>query len=205
MKRYKLTTRELTTHNGFQWEIGKEVKTDGSGDLCSKVWLHCYTSPLLAVLLNPIHANISNPRIWSVFAGGDRKEDKGLKEGFTRMKLVKEIELPKISINQKIAFAILCSIEVYKDESYNKWANNWLTGLDRTSKSAYAAYATDYATDYAADNAADNAADYAADYAADNAAYAADNAAYAAYAADNAAYAADINFISIAKKAMKYS
>lgn len=44
-KYYKLTTRELTTHNGFKCEIGKTYKTDGAGELCGPGWLHCYTSP----------------------------------------------------------------------------------------------------------------------------------------------------------------
>src|ERR1035437_3754730 len=107
--RYKLTTKDLTTHNGFKWEIGKEVTTDGSGNLCSRGWLHCYSNPVLAIILNPIHANITNPHIFEVECSGENKTDKGLKEGFTSMKITKKLVIPVLSATQKVAFAIYCS------------------------------------------------------------------------------------------------
>ena len=42
------------------------------------------------------------------------------------MRLIKEIEVPNITLTQKIAFGILCALEVYKVEDFVKWANNWL-------------------------------------------------------------------------------
>ncbi len=224
MKKYKLTDQNMRTRNGFQWELGKEVTTSGKGGfLCNDSWLHCYSHPLIAVLMNPRHANIQNPKLFEVKALGKHLNDGGLKEGCTKMTLVEEIALPVISTTQKVAFAILCSLKVYKDKKYAKWADNWLKGNDRSSTAAadaaaYAAYAADaadaaayaadaaaYAADAAADAAAYAAADAAADaaaYAAYAAAYAADAAAYAAYAADDAADARAINLIAIAKEAM---
>jgi hypothetical protein len=191
MKKYKLTDQNLRTHNGFQWEIGKEVTTDGKSDgLCNEHWLHYYHHPLLAVLLNPIHADISNPCLFEVKALGRHLDDRILKGGCTKMTLVKEIPLPEITLNQKIAFAILCSLEVYKEKKYVKWVENWLNGKDRTYAAARAAAAV----------AAAAAAAYAA-YAAANAAHAAARAANAAAAA---AAAAHINLIKLAKQAMKY-
>ena len=183
--RYKLTTQSLTTRNGFQWEIGKTEKTDGSGELCSSGWLHCYTNPLLAILLNPVHANISSPRLFEVEVSGSSKTDNGLKEGWTGMELIKEIKIPNITITQKVAFGILCSLEVYKEKSYVVWANNWLNNVDRT--------------ELAADADAAAAADWAA-----SARAAADWAARAADWAADAAIA-EINLIQIAEKAMKIS
>ena len=194
MKKYKLTDQDMRTHNGFQWELGKEVITDGdSKKLCTKHWLHYYHHPLLAVLLNPIHANIDNPRLFEAKALGKHLDDKGLKGGCTKMTLVKEIELSEITLNQKTAFGILCSLEVYKEKGFVKWANNWLSGVDRTA-AADATYAVDAAAYAAAYAAADAAADAA--YAA---AYAADAAYYVA-----AHYAADIDLIKLAKKALEY-
>ena len=60
-KRYKLTDRKMQTHCGYQWQIGQWHETSGEGELCTEGWLHCYTSPLLAVLHNPIHADIGDP------------------------------------------------------------------------------------------------------------------------------------------------
>lgn len=34
MKKYKLTSQQLTTHGGFKWEIGKKYITIGEGELC---------------------------------------------------------------------------------------------------------------------------------------------------------------------------
>jgi hypothetical protein len=207
MKKYKLTNQDMRTHNGFQWELGKEVNTDGDSEkLCNEHWLHYYHHPLLAVLLNPIHAHIINPRLFEVKALGKHLDDKGIKGGCTKMTLVKEIELPEITLNQKIAFAILCALEVYKESTYILWANNWLNNVDRSAiaayDAAYAAYAVDAADAVDAAYAVDAAAAYAAVYAVDaaDAAYAVD--AYAAvYAADAAD---DINLIKLAKKALKY-
>jgi len=192
MKKYKLTDQNMRTYNGFQWELGKEVITDGKdNELCNNSWLHYYHHPLLAVLLNPIHANIDNSRLFEVKALGKHLDDKGLKGGCTKMTLVKEIELPEITLNQQIAFGILCSLAVYKESTYILWANDWLNNVDRSAARAYAAA-------YAAYAAA--AADA---YAAADAAYAAADAArYAARA--NAAADANIDLIKLAKKALKY-
>jgi hypothetical protein len=179
---YKLTDQNSQTHNSCQWGEGVTHQTDGSGELCGPGWLHCYTHPLLAVLLNSLHANIYNPVLWEVECSGQRKNDKGLKVGFTVMTTVRQIPLPAITIEQGVKFAILCVKKIYKDKEWNTWADNWLSGKNRT----HAAYAAADAAYAAADAAAADAAADAADAA--DAAYAA--AAAAAYAADAAADAA---------------
>lgn len=109
MIKYKLTTRDLKTFNGFQWEIGKKVTTNGMGGLCSSGFLHYYHHPLLAVLLNPLHADITDPRLFEAEAEGIHLDDNGLKGGCTEMTLVREIDLPEITTTQKVAFGILVS------------------------------------------------------------------------------------------------
>ena len=192
-KYYKLTDQNMQTHNGFQWEIGKwiEAKGDISQGLCSDAWLHCYELPLLAVLHNPIHANIKNPRLFEVEVDGESKFDSQLKCGFRRIRLVKEIPLLEITTMQKIAYGILCAKEVYTDKQWNEWADSWLSEKNKTADAAA------YAAVYAAANAAAHAAAHAAVYAA----YAADAA---DAAADAAARAINLNLIDISKKAMKY-
>ena len=54
---YKLTNENHETYNGTKWGPGVTHETDGHGELCGSGWLHYYDDPLLAVLLNPIHAN----------------------------------------------------------------------------------------------------------------------------------------------------
>lgn len=144
----KLTNQDMTTHNGTKWEIGAWKETDGSGDMCGAGWLHCYDDPLLAVLHNPIHADIDNPRLWEIEAEGKRKSD-GLKSAYTRMRLVKEIPIPEISTTRKIVYAILCVKETGPDVAWNAWADNWLSGKDRSCAAARAAAAAARAADAA--------------------------------------------------------
>ena len=198
-KCYKLTTQNNFTMKKTLWGENVSHSVSGKGELCSAAgWLHAYSHPLLAVLLNPIHANIKNPKLWEAYGSGLKKSDHGLKLGFTKLTTKKEIALPVITDTQKIAFAILCALEVCKEPRFVTWANNWLSGKDRTADAAaYAAYDAAYAA-------------YAA-YAAKNAAKAAENARYAAKDYYNVYIATaannvnnDIDLIKLAKKAMKY-
>jgi len=130
--RYKLTDQDLITFNNTQWILNEWKQTSGLDGLCTDGWLHCYTNPLLAILLNPIHADIINPRLFKCEVEGKCLTDNGLKEGWTRMRIIEEMEVPQLSPVNKVAFAILCALEVCKEEKFVKWANNWLDGSDRT-------------------------------------------------------------------------
>lgn len=178
MIRYKLTDQDMQTYNNTQWVIGESKSTNGKGDLCGPGWLHCYSHPLLAVLLNPIHAAYVQPRLFKCNATGNHKFEFGLKEGSTTMELIKEIPLPIITLEQKIAFGILNTLKVYNNPDFQNWGKNWLNNIDRSNTTAWAA------------------------------AWAARAAARAARAAAEAARAAEakikLNLISIAKEAMKY-
>ena len=184
---FKLTTQEGKTHNETQW--GENVTHEATGDikqgLCSDAWIHAYTHPLLAVLMNPVHADIENPILWEGKGEGEAKFEP-LKCGFRKFTTLKKIPLPEVTDVQKVAFGILCAKEVYKDKdsSWNQWADKWLSGEDRTE----------------AADAASNAAKYAADAA--YAAYAA-NAAYANAAVYAASKGKELDFVSIALKAME--
>lgn len=136
MKYYKLTDKNLQTYKGCQWVVGDWKETSGEGELCSEGWLHCYHHPLLAVLHNPIHANIFEPLVWEVEVGGKYLNDNFIKCGFTKMRLVKQIELPVVTTNQRVAYGIYSSLEVYENTEYRRWAENWLNGTDRSITAA---------------------------------------------------------------------
>ena len=202
MKKYKLTDQEMMTYDNCKWEIGQPKTTSGKGNLCSPGFLHYYHSPLLAILLNIKHSNFSNPRLFEVKALGNHLNDKGLKGGCTKMTIIKELPIPQITINQRIAFGILCSLQVYSEKSYVEWAYNWLNNIDRSNKIIHFSTITNIAAAYAASYTADAAAAYTAADAAYAAAVNAANAAvYAAYAAGNKT----IDFNILAKKALKYN
>ena len=210
---FKLTDNVGQTKDNTQWgnDVSHAAKGDGK-ELCSNGWIHYYTHPLIAVLLNPIHAKFKSPKLWEAKASGKIINEE-LKSGCKTLRTIKEIPLPEISVLQRVAFGILCGKEVTEDKAWNKWADKWLSGEDRSKETAYAA-AYDAAAAYAYAAACAGAAAYAAAAssgaaaynAADAAAYnAADAAAYnAADAADYAAASKSINFIALAEKAMTY-
>ena len=197
---YKLTNQNVQTRGSFQWALAEWHETSGEGELCSSGWLHCYSHPLLAVLLNPIHADIANPRLFEGEGEGRMLDDRGLKQGFTRMRITKEIPVPVVTTEQRVKFAILCALEFYREDSFVAWAKAWLDGSDRSARAA-----TRAAADAAADAACAARAARAADAAAAYAVYAAANAANAA--ADAARAVAregkTLDLIAIALKAME--
>ena len=198
---YKLTDKSMQTHNGFQWTLNKTETADGKGDLCGPGFLHAYTDPLLAVLLNPIHANIDSPRLFRA-DGTIKKTDHGLKAGCMEMTLLEELPLPAINSVQRIAFGILCAKEVCKDADWVTWADNWLSGKDRTAEAARAARAA-RAAEAEAEAAAEAAEAVWAETAAAEAAEAVWAETAAAEAAAEAAEAGAIDLITIARKAME--
>lgn len=206
MKYYKLTDQNMRTYGGFQWKLGKWEHAKGCADrsLCTDSWLHCYDSPLLAVLHIPIHADIENPRLFEVEVSGAMKDDNGIKRGFQSMQLMREISLPRVTTEQRIKYGILCAKTVCTNSDFVCWADCWLSGKDRSSKASEAASKAVEAAEAAWVTAE------AAAWAASKAAWAAEAAwaaAWAAWAAWAAAKASDlkinINLIELAEQAVK--
>ena len=142
MKVYKLTDEDDQTFNDTQWSAGTEHTADGkSKDLCNNHWIHAYPTPELAVLMNPVHANFTNAHLWECDA------DVGLvlsdKLGCTRLRTIKQIPLPVITIEQSVRFGILCAISVYDtwsasdtNAAWITWARAWLSGGSPSTASA---------------------------------------------------------------------
>ena len=147
MKAYKLTDKNNQTHGKLQWGPNVSHTATGNSDtLCSDGYIHYYKDPLLAVLLNPIHANFPNPNLWECEATGVTINEP-LKSGSKTVTTIRQIPLPEVTLTQRIAFAILCVKQVYKSTTWLTWADNWLAGINRTRQTAkavadaYAAYA----------------------------------------------------------------
>ena len=134
---YKITDAEMLTYQSFQWTLNVWVESSGKGELCNDGWLHFYDDPILAVMVKPIHLGIPvNPRMFRCECEGEFKEDSGLKFGCTRARLVEELLFPKVSTTQRVAFATLVTKEVCQDKAWNKWADDWLSGKDRSAWAA---------------------------------------------------------------------
>jgi hypothetical protein len=187
---YKLTDRNGYTRKGHsnetKWGEGITHRAKGSGGLCSSGCIHAYTSPELAVLLNPIHAAIPNPLMFMGEMDITHRDNSDMKVGGKSLTTDKQIPLPDISTRQRVIFAILCADAVLdlsakhmppkaieKLADWRRWRDDYISGKIPANAARAAARAAAYAAD-AARAAAD--ADYAA-YAARAAAYAADAAA----------------------------
>ena len=107
-------------------------------EFCTSDLIHCHDDLILALMLNPIHGNFKNPRAWE-FKGKVRASDYGLKLGVKRGTTIREVPVPEITTVQRAAFGILCSLEVPQSKAYKKWAQDWLSGKDRSAAAAYAA------------------------------------------------------------------
>ena len=209
IKLYKLTDSCGKTWGGTQWGPGVSHSGTGEGELCGPGWIHAYEHPLIAVLMNPIHADFKNPRLWEA-EGEVGLRDGQIKCGCKTLATVREIPLPSITSEMRVRFAILCAKEVYACLSWNAWADRWLSGGDRSEAAAWAAAEAAWAA--AAQAAAAWAAAWAAEAAA-SATYrsarsawaAAEAAAEAAYRSARAAAEMDvghrIDFFGIAEKA----
>ena len=157
---YKLTRQDNTTSDGatLEWGAGVSHTATGTGtQLCSPDVIHAYTHPLLAALLNPIHANYENPKLWRC-EGEIVANDHGLKVGVKTLTTIEEIPLPVVTTEQHVKFAILCAKQVCKDEKWNAWADKWLSGEDRSAAAAEAAWRAAEAA-WGAEEAAARAAD----------------------------------------------
>jgi|GEM_PF-1370977 len=188
---YKLTDENDQTYGGCQWGEGVTHTADGLGGLCTCHWIHSTTDPLLAVLLNPAQGRYdpATAHLWRC-SGVVGKEDtpSRLKVGCTDATTIERIPLPVVTAEQTVRFGILCALEVYGEKKYVAWAENWLSGKDRTSGSAEAAARA--AAVEAADSSWVRSSHCSAAEAAATAAWAAADAAWAAWAAAKAATAA---------------
>lgn len=107
----------------------------GKADLCGPGYIHGYTDPLLAVLLNPIHADIVDPLLWRA-EGKIAINNRGLQVGCVSLTTIEQIPLPVVTTAQRVRFAILCAMEVCKDPAWRAWAEKWLDGSDRSPRAA---------------------------------------------------------------------
>jgi hypothetical protein len=194
MKLYKLTTEDGYTRKGCDnqclWGENVTHSGTGKGRLCGPGYIHAYTDPKLAVALNPIHANITNPLLW-VCEGDIILTDCGLKVGCKSLTTLYTIKPPVLTPKQLAAFAVLCTRAIDTNSSYEHWSDNWLQSVDTT---IYRSYDVDGIKDEYTSRAV-RAAGYAATSCFEL------TTRYAAIAVNYAAQAANIDLIQLINKA----
>jgi hypothetical protein len=148
---YKLTDQNLRTYNNIQWAPGEWKHASKGGLLWPSGWLHCYRDPLVAIFLNPIHADITNPVLWQGEAQGKYFNDHHLFSNcayivgytdfcncrYSEMRIVKRLKPYKYTLEKLVEIAIICAIETgYNDENFITWAIHWINNNDRSRKAA---------------------------------------------------------------------
>ena len=203
MEAYKLTNSKMQTYNHTQWIIDEWKEATGDGkELCTDGYLHFYDDPLLAVFFNSIHASFDNPRLFIAETDGEKLDDRGIKYGYKRGRLIEEIGLPVITTKQRIEISIRAAYEVVKPikkpwaKKWLKWADDWLSNKDRSADAA------DAASSASASSASAASAITASSAASASSAYPA-YAARASAAAANAATEKGIDILSIIKQVTK--
>ena len=190
---YVLTDQQMKNSNGLQWDLGEPKEIAGGGPLCLYGWLNAYESPLLAVLHNPIYESIQNPRLFvAETLDGKIIRNGQMRLGSSKMVLVREMDVPKVTVTQRVAYGILCAMESDGGEEFMSWATRWLAGEDR-SRSAAAVAAWEAKEELAqAARAAEEAAK----------SQEAQAAAAAAWAAEGVG--PEVDLVLIAERAMEY-
>lgn len=127
----------------LQWGCGVSHRVAFKGELCRNGCIHFYEDEILAVLMDVVDAEYMREPghiLWRGRASGQRITN-GLKSGCERFTTIEPIEVPVVSAEQRIGFAILCSLELPQSQNHVEWAADWLSGADRTQQSACAARA----------------------------------------------------------------
>lgn len=142
MKLYKLTNARGQTMYNTQW--GKNVTHTADGKscaLCNDHWLHAYTDPVLAVLMNHVHADIDDPLLWK--CEGDVGLANKDKVGCTKLTTLRRIALPRVTNEQRKRFALLAALAVYPlwethdaDRTWKNWADASLAGKTSSTSNA---------------------------------------------------------------------
>ena len=114
MKLYKLTDSEGKTHQDTQWGEKKTyiAKKLEQPKLCTGTVIHAYRDKNLAFLLNPIHANYTNPILWE--AEGEIIVEDWDKVGCSKLTTIKKLSNPlwtdgEDRMKVRAKFAILCA------------------------------------------------------------------------------------------------
>ena len=140
MKLYKLTDADGYTRRGESnetlWGVNVTHSASGTGTtLCTSDVIHAYEHPLIAVFMNPLHANTPNPVLWE--AEGEVVAREGqLKCGVKTLTTLRRIPLPEITLAQRIRIAIYCALEQCRTFKFVTWATNYLSGSDTSVQSA---------------------------------------------------------------------
>lgn len=104
------------------------ISPKDSDIIVQNIW-ECGESPLLAVMSNPLHVDgVGPPRLFKVSCHTIRSTDTScLRECHAH-----ELEVPMVSAEQKLVFAMYSVRELSPDHAFAAWVVRWLANIDRS-------------------------------------------------------------------------
>lgn len=134
MRQYILTDPTGRTRNEVEITPGRYVHRDGTrADLYSRIRADCHSTPLLAVLLSPFDSEAAAPKLFRVDHWGVAM-DADDPRGYTVIK--EHEERPKVTLEQRLAFAVLVVSRLLGHGGFEQWARAWVNGEDRSAEAA---------------------------------------------------------------------
>lgn len=125
MRKYLLADLHGQTRRGITINTNRaNGKRYYSGDIVSRNIWECADSPLLAIMINPLHAECVRPRLFEI--GGKFGQDQN------NVHRVREIDLPEVSPEQKLAYAMYCVRSLIPEHAFDAWVERWLANDDRS-------------------------------------------------------------------------
>jgi hypothetical protein len=127
---YLLTDANGRSLRGSQIHAGHFIQSrHEGGDLISRNTWECMSTPQLAVMVNPLHAQSEHTRLFEI-----RHREVALVPRRAGVNLyIRELSVPTVLPAQKLAFAIMAVRDLDYDHPFADWAQRWLSGADRSA------------------------------------------------------------------------
>lgn len=133
MAKYILTNSENCTRQGdYIFPEGSSFSSQAISEVVAKNASEMGVSPLVAIMLNPWHAQLEKPKMLEMLF---TTEVDDTSDPIFRIS-VHEVDIPATTTDQKIIFALMVIMDVYKNDQFNQWAQKWINGTDRGAMSA---------------------------------------------------------------------
>lgn len=91
---------------------------------------------LVASYMYPAYDFFEKPKIWEATTNTDPTEI-SFRSKYPQLTTIKEVQFVNPTIEQRITFALLCSLNLILNPTFREWALNYLKGIDQTKETAH--------------------------------------------------------------------
>jgi hypothetical protein len=127
---YLITDKENKTFGGFLWTNETTNETDNPNH-----YFRLYDSLESAIYLCPFFGH-KEFNVWEAEGSGECIEERTSKKfSICKTLSIKEVSLP--SNEKRMLAAILCSLNIVKDQEFISWCSSYLKNEDRTKEKAF--------------------------------------------------------------------